>query len=38
MFDRDLAESEAITLEAWRQRGLDSRVIGLFAEAWEYWL
>ena len=38
MFDRDLAASEAITLEAWQRRGLDLRVKELFARAWEYWL
>ncbi len=38
MFDKDLAGSEAITLEAWQQRGLDLRVKELFARAWEYWL
>lgn len=38
LFDQDLAESQEITLEAWRQRGLDLRVKELFAQAWEYWL
>ena len=38
MFDRDLAQSEAVTLEAWLQRGLDVRAKELFARAWEYWL
>jgi cardiolipin synthase A/B len=38
MFDKDLAESQAITLEAWQQRGLDLHVKELFAQAWEYWL
>ena len=38
LFDKDLAESDAITLEAWQQRGLDLRVKELFAQAWEYWL
>lgn len=38
MFDRDLAASDAITLEAWQRRGLDLRVKELFARAWEYWL
>jgi cardiolipin synthase A/B len=38
LFDKDLAESQAITLEAWQQRGLDLRVKELFAQAWEYWL
>ena len=38
MFDRDLAASEAITLETWQRRGLDLRAKELFARAWEYWL
>jgi cardiolipin synthase len=38
MFDKDLAASNAITLEAWQRRGLDLRVKELFARAWEYWL
>ena len=38
LFDRDLAESDAITLEAWQQRGIDLRIKELFAQAWEYWL
>jgi cardiolipin synthase A/B len=38
MFERDLAESNAITLDNWQQRGLDLRVKELFAQAWEYWL
>jgi cardiolipin synthase len=38
LFDQDLAESQEITLEVWRQRGLDLRVKELFAQAWEYWL
>jgi cardiolipin synthase len=38
MFDRDLAASEAITLQTWQQRGLDLRAKELFARAWEYWL
>ena len=38
MFDKDLAASEAITLEAWRRRSIDLRVKELFGRAWEYWL
>jgi len=38
MFAKDLAESEAITLERWQNRSLDLRVKELFARAWEYWL
>ena len=38
MFDKDVAESQAITLEAWQQRGLDVRVKETFARVWEYWL
>ncbi len=38
MFDKDLAASQAITLDTWQQRGLDLRVKELFAGAWEYWL
>ncbi len=38
MFDKDLAESDAIMLESWQRRGIDLRVKELFARAWEYWL
>ena len=38
MFERDLAESDAITLEMWGRRPLDQRVKELFARAWQYWL
>jgi cardiolipin synthase len=38
MFDRDLAASDAITLEAWQRRPIDTRVKELFARIWEYWL
>jgi cardiolipin synthase A/B len=38
MFDKDLAASDAITLDAWQRRSLDLRVKELFARAWEYWL
>ncbi len=38
MFDKDLLESDAITLEQWQQRPVDKRVKELFARIWEYWL
>ena len=38
MFDKDLAASDAITLEQWRKRSLDLRLKELFARVWEYWL
>jgi len=38
MFDKDLAASDAITLEQWRHRPLDLRLKELFARLWEYWL
>jgi len=38
LFDRDLAASDAITLDAWQRRSLDLRVKEMFARAWEYWL
>ena len=38
MFNKDLAESDEITLEQWRRRSLDLRLKELFARAWEYWL
>jgi cardiolipin synthase A/B len=38
MFERDLAASDAITLQAWRKRPLDQRAKELFARAWAYWL
>jgi cardiolipin synthase len=38
LFDRDLAESSEITLEAWNQRGLGPRVRETLSKAWEYWL
>ncbi len=38
MFDKDLAASQVITLEAWRRRSIDLRVKELFGRAWEYWL
>ena len=38
MFERDLSESERITLDAWQQRGLRLRLQEAFARAWAYWL
>ena len=38
MFDKDLAASNTLTLQGWRQRGLDMRVREWFARIWEYWL
>jgi cardiolipin synthase len=38
MFDKDLAASDAITLEQWQRRPLDLRVRESFARAWAYWL
>ena len=38
MFEKDLAGSDAITLEQWDRRSLGSRIKEVFARAWEYWL
>ncbi len=38
MFDKDLAASDAITLEEWERRPLKLRLKELFARVWEYWL
>ncbi len=38
MFAKDLAASDAITLEAWQQRPLGPRMKELFARIWAYWL
>ena len=38
MFDKDLAASNRIQLEAWQQRPIDQRLMEQFARAWEYWL
>lgn len=38
VFERDLAASNPITLEAWERRGLVDRVKEGFARMWEYWL
>jgi cardiolipin synthase len=37
-FDRDLAASDQITLEAWRRRPITTRAKEAFARLWEYWL
>ena len=37
-FERDLNESQAITLEAWQQRPLSFRMKESLARIWEYWL
>ena len=37
-FERDLAESDRITLEAWRKRGPGTRAKEWFGRLWEYWL
>ena len=37
-FNRDLAASDAITLDAWKRRPLDTPVKELFDRLWEYWL
>ena len=38
MFDKDLASSEAITLEQWQQRPIGDRLKEMTARLWEYWL
>ena len=37
-FERDLAASNRITLEAWRSRGIGTRAKEWFGRLWEYWL
>ncbi len=37
-FERDLAASDPITLEAWQKRPLSTRAQEMFARLWEYWL
>lgn len=37
-FERDIADSEQITLEQWQRRSLDLRVKELFGRLWQYWL
>ncbi len=38
MFDKDLAASDAITLEQWTQRPIHLRLKELLARVWAYWL
>jgi len=38
MFDKDLAESDEITLPQWKRRSLDLRLKEFFSGVWEYWL
>ena len=38
MFDKDLAESDAITLAGWQERSLVNRVKEQAARIWVYWL
>ena len=38
MFEEDLAASDRVTLEDWRQRPVQFRVKELAARLWEYWL
>lgn len=38
MFDRDLAESDEVTLAQWERRSVDMRLKELFSRVWEYWL
>jgi cardiolipin synthase len=35
---RDLAESDQVTLEGWRSRGIAPRVKELIGQLWAYWL
>ena len=37
-FERDLAVSEQVTLEAWQRRPVTTRAKEVFARLWEYWL
>jgi cardiolipin synthase len=37
-FARDVAQSEQITLEEWRQRSFVLHVKEWFARLWQYWL
>jgi cardiolipin synthase len=37
-FERDIANSEEITLEQWRGRSIDLRVMETFSRLWQYWL
>lgn len=37
-FERDVAQSDLITLEEWRKRPLDLRIRERFSRMWQYWL
>ena len=37
-FEADIANSEQITLEQWRQRTIDLRIKEMFSRLWQYWL
>ncbi|MDO9599216.1 MAG: cardiolipin synthase [Azoarcus sp.] len=37
-FERDVSQSEQITLEQWKRRSIDLRVMELFSRLWQYWL
>jgi cardiolipin synthase len=37
-FERDVAQSEQITLEQWRHRSIGVRLKEKLARVWEYWL
>jgi cardiolipin synthase len=37
-FERDLAASDPVTLEAWQRRPITTRAKEMFARLWEYWL
>ncbi len=37
-FERDIANSEQITLAQWRKRSIDLRVKEAFSRMWQYWL
>jgi cardiolipin synthase len=37
-FERDVAQSEQITLQQWRERSLSLRLKEQFARLWQYWL
>jgi cardiolipin synthase A/B len=38
MFNKDLSESDEITLQQWEKRSIDKRFKETFARIWEYWL
>jgi cardiolipin synthase len=38
MFDKDLAESDVVTLEKWERRALSMRLKEVLSGIWEYWL